>query len=63
MMGLALVCLIPQMVFELFFAKPFDVVAYTDSVDYQFRSADYAVDFAMLNSGADWVKVNGTVIK
>src|SRR5262245_26372959 len=63
LMGLAVICLIPQMIFEVFFARPFDVVAYADSVDYQFTSQDYAIDFAMLNAHADWVKVNGTVIK
>ena len=59
MMGLALVCLLPQFIFEVFFAKPFDITAYADSVDYEFTSKEYAVDFAMLNVDAGWVKVNG----
>ena len=62
-MGLALVCLLPQIIFEVLFAKPFDITAYADSVDYEFTSKDYAVDFALLNSNAAWVKVNGEVIK
>lgn len=62
MMGLALVCLLPQIIFEVLFAKPFDITAYAESVDYEFTSKDYAVDFAMLNANAEWVKVNGEVI-
>ncbi len=62
MMGLALVCLLPQFIFEVFFANPFDVTAYTESVDYEFTSKDYAVDFAMLNRDARWMKVNGETI-
>lgn len=59
MMGLAFTCLIPQIIFEIFFAKPFEVTAFADSVDYEFISKDYAYDFAMLNDDAAWVKVNG----
>ena len=59
MMGLALVCLLPQFIVEVFFAKPFDLTAYADSVDYEFTSKEYAVEFAMLNTDAAWVKVNG----
>jgi len=62
MMGLALGCILPQVVFEVFFARPFDITAYADSVDYEFTSKDYAVDFAMLNIDATWVKVNGEII-
>ena len=62
MMGLALICCLPQILYEVFYAMPFDVTAYSDSVDYEFTSKDYAVDFAMTNIGADWVKVNGQVI-
>lgn len=59
MMGLAILCLLPQFIFELFFAKPFDITAYADSVDYEFTSTEYAVDFATLNIEAKWVKING----
>jgi hypothetical protein len=62
MMGLAIGCVLPQFIFEVFFARPFDVTAFADSVDYEFTSKDYAVDFAMLNHDAEWVKVNGETI-
>lgn len=62
MMGLALACLLPQFVFEGFFAAPFDITAFEDSVDYGFTSKDYAVEFATLNVDAEWVKVNGELI-
>lgn len=63
MMGLALVCLLPQIVFEVFFARPFDVTAYSESVDYEFTSEDYAIDFAMLNLDAKHVKINGEIVQ
>lgn len=59
MMALAFTCLIPQIIFEIFFAKPFEVTAFADSVDYEFTSRDYAYDFAILNGDAAWVKVDG----
>jgi hypothetical protein len=62
MMGLALACLLPQLIFEVLFAKPFDMTAYADSVDYEFTSQDYAVEFATMNSDAECVKVNGKII-
>lgn len=62
MMGLALACLLPQIILEVFFAKPFDMTAYTESVDYEFTSKDYAAEFATLNLDAEWVKVNGEII-
>ena len=62
MMAIALVCLLPQFILEVFFAKPFDVTAFEDSVDYEFTSKEYAIDFAMLNVDAEWVKVNGEII-
>jgi hypothetical protein len=57
--GLALACLVPQLVFETFYARPFDVTAYDDSVTYEFTSADYALEFVLLNASAAWSKVNG----
>ena len=62
MMAIALVCLLPQFILEVFFAKPFDVTAFADSIDYEFTSKEYAIDFAMLNVDAEWVKVNGEII-
>ncbi|HUG91520.1 MAG TPA: hypothetical protein VML55_11830 [Planctomycetaceae bacterium] len=62
MMGIALVCLSPQLLFETYFARPFDITAFAHSVDYEFTSKDYAVEFAVHNLDAEWVKVNGTNI-
>lgn len=63
MMGLALLCVLPQILFEVFYAKPFDITAFSDSVDYEFKSKDYALEFATLNLDAPWVKVEGISIK
>jgi len=62
MMVLAVICLLPQVIFEVLFAAPFDVTAYAESVDYEFTSQSYAEDFAKLNQKAAWVKVNGEPI-
>lgn len=59
MMGIALLCLLPQVLFEVFYARPFDVTAFEESVDYEFTSKRYAADFAVLNYGAEWVKIDG----
>lgn len=63
MMVLAPVCVSPQILYEVYFARPFDVTAYKDSVDYEFTSEGYAVEFAMRNHDAAWVKVNGRAIE
>jgi len=60
--GIAIVCVLPQIIFEVLFPKPFDISAYSDSVDYEFASIDYAIAFAQSNSDADWVKVDGHVV-
>lgn len=52
MMGTALVCLLPWYLWEIFFPPPFDMTAYADSVDYEFRDAEYAEEFALLNKAA-----------
>jgi hypothetical protein len=62
MMGIGVVCILPQVIFEVYFAKPFNITAFADSVDYEFTSKDYAVEFAMWNIDAAWVKVNGEFI-
>ena len=62
MMGLGLACVFPQILFEVFFARSFDITAFADSVDYEFASNEYACEFAVLNRDAAWVKVNGTTI-
>ena len=59
MMGIAIACLIPLLVLEFFYAPPAQVTAYTDSVDYEFASYDYATDFAAMNHDAAWTKLNG----
>jgi hypothetical protein len=59
MMGLAIVCLLPQIILAIFFPRPFDVTSYKDSVDYEFADAEYAYDFAEANCDAAWVKIDG----
>ena len=59
-LGLALACLMPLLLFEVYFPKPFDVTAYAESVDYEFKSIDYAFDFVTHNRDAEWVKMDGT---
>jgi hypothetical protein len=59
MLGVMLVCVMPQFIFEVFFAKPFGVTAFADSVDYEFTRREYAIEFALLNDNAAWVKING----
>lgn len=49
-MGIALLCLGPWFAWEIFFPRPIDLTAHADSVDYEFRDADYARDFACLNA-------------
>lgn len=62
MMGFAILCLLPQIIFEIVFPKPFDVTAFSDNVNYEFRSRRYAVDFSLQNGDALWVKINGHVM-
>jgi hypothetical protein len=63
MMGLAIVCLLPQLLVEVLFVPPsFDVTAHADNVDYEFKSQGYALEFAILNDDANWVKVNGHLL-
>ena len=59
MMALGIFCCLPQIIFEIFFAAPFNLTAYADSVDYEFTSEAYAAEFAALNADAEWVKVDG----
>jgi len=56
-MGLALLCLAPQIIFEAYFPKDFDITAFSDSVDYEFRDEDMAYEFAELNEDATWVEI------
>lgn len=50
--GIVWVCLFPWALWQIFFPPPFDMTAYADSVDYQFRDAEYAEEFAVLNKAA-----------
>jgi hypothetical protein len=56
-MGIALISLSPYFLYHTFFPPPFDITAYGDSVDYEFRNADLACEFAELNQDAEWVKI------
>jgi hypothetical protein len=49
MLGVVLVCLLPVFLWEMFFPRPFDMTAFSDTVDYEFRDPDYAAEFAALN--------------
>lgn len=52
MMGLALVCLAPLILYETVFPHPFNITAYGESVDYEFRDPARAREFAELNRDA-----------
>ena len=56
MMGLALICLAPLILYEAFFPHPFNITAYRESVDYEFRDPERAREFAELNRDAAWVE-------
>lgn len=47
--GAVLVLLTPLMVWELLNPRPFDLTAYAETVDYEFRDPAYAAEFAALN--------------
>jgi hypothetical protein len=57
-MGMILVCLAPYFLWETFFPPAIDITAYKNSVDYEFKSRDFAYDFAELNGDAEWVRVS-----
>ncbi len=48
-LGALLVGLTPYLVWELFFPPPFDLTAYTDTVDYEFKDPGYALEFINRN--------------
>lgn len=50
-LGIAMLCLSPLIVWEVLFPPPVDLTAYSNTVDYEFRDADYAAEFASLNNG------------
>lgn len=60
--GMALVAillLMPQIIFEFYFAKPFEVTASKHEIDYEFTSLSYALDFIECNHDAPWIQFNG----
>jgi hypothetical protein len=48
-MAVALVCLLPVVLWETLFPRPLDMTAFSETVDYEFRDATYAQEFAKLN--------------
>jgi hypothetical protein len=58
MMGLALLCLMPLFLYEVFKPAAISITAYSDSVDYEFRNEELALEFAALNQDAEWVKIS-----
>jgi hypothetical protein len=48
-MGIALACMLPYFLWEVIAPRPIDLTAYTETVDYEFRDAEYAEEFAALN--------------
>lgn len=48
--GLVLAALSPWIAFEVFLPRRFDVTARKHWIDYEFASAEYATEFAMLNA-------------
>ena len=57
-MGLALALLLPYFLYQSLNPHPLDITAHSDSVDYEFRDAGMAYEFAELNADADWVKIS-----
>ncbi|MFN6401877.1 MAG: hypothetical protein ACK449_18465 [Planctomycetota bacterium] len=57
--GMIMICALPFFIWQLIVPPCFDFTAYQQSIDYEFKDHDYAVEFANLNRHADWVKVDG----
>ncbi len=55
--GIAMLCIAPQVLFEVYRPHPFGITAYGKSVDYEFRDPDLAQEFAEMNTDAEWVKL------
>jgi hypothetical protein len=51
--GIALLCMTPLLLWQLFFPPPLDLTATSSTVEYEFRDRDYAAEFARLNQPAD----------
>jgi hypothetical protein len=59
MMGLGVLCVAPQVIFEMFHPRQFDITAFADSVDYEFRDLGAAIEFANANHDAEWINIDG----
>jgi hypothetical protein len=57
LVGSAFLCLLPLFAFQVYFPQAFDITAYGDNVDYEFRNAWYALEFASLNTDAGKIKI------
>jgi hypothetical protein len=57
MLALALFCLSPQLLWSTFKPPVFDLMAFPESVDYEFRDPEYAAELVRLNNDAEWVEV------
>ena len=57
-MGMILICLAPHFLWELLFPPAIDITAYKNSVDYEFKSCEFAHDLAELNRDAEWVRIS-----
>ena len=49
---ICLLCLVPLVAWRMFHPLPFDITAFSDTVDYEFRDRAYAEEFAALNQDA-----------
>ena len=47
--AITLIFCTPYFLWEVFWPRPADITAYSDTVDYEFRDPDYAAEFAELN--------------
>ena len=52
MLAIVVVCLLPVILWETFFPRPFDMTASSNNVDYEFSDSAYAEEFAALNQVA-----------
>ena len=61
-LGLVGLCLSPWILARVFFPPAFDLTAFAKSIDYEFRSAESARDFAEINRDAEWVKIEDELL-
>ena len=51
-LGIVLVVLLPVLIWDVLFPQPFDMTAFSKTVDYEFRDPEYAAEFAAMNPGS-----------